>query len=89
VQRALRALMIIHGHDMGRLNEQSDHVQDIQFEGFDLMTNIWPLNKHINLSSPAFLDQVVVFKEKDGTVKARPLRVLRDKYFRIIGFRHF
>jgi hypothetical protein len=91
VQRALRALMILHGHNMKALNEQSDHVQDLQFEGFDQMDNIWPLNAHINQSSREFLKQIVVVKDKTGKPKKMELGdpALVGKYFRIIGFRHF
>jgi len=91
VQRGFRALMNLHGHDMNARNEDADHVQDLQFRGPDDFNNIWALNSHINRSNREFLQQIVAFKDKDGSVKTRPLGdpSLIGKYFKIIGFRHF
>ncbi len=90
-QRAVRFLMITHGWDMKQRGEDADHVQDLQFTGVDDLVNMWPLNETVNRSARRFAEQIVRYKDSQGTIHERQLDAseLLYKWFRISGFRHF
>lgn len=89
-QAAFRAICNNFGYNLRERNMDADHIVDLQFSGFDDLTNMWPLNSDINRSSMLFLNQLVTFSE-NGVGRALPLHdnSLRGKTFIIRDARVF
>ncbi len=81
-QSAFRALCNTFGYDMRERSMDADHVLDLQFSGFDDLTNMWPLDSTINRSSMQFLSQVITYSD-NGNPRVTQLsdNTLRGKHF--------
>jgi len=90
-QQTFRAICIVFGYDMRQHGEDADHVTDLQFEGFDDLSNLWPLKASVNRSSLNFLNQVVTYRDNNGVVRAVPLyhESLLGKHFKITAIQLF
>jgi hypothetical protein len=88
-QKTFRKILSDHGYNFG--GKDADHVLDLQFQGIDDYSNMWPLEESINRSALSFLNQGVLYKAADGKTRAAPLGAseLNGKYFYVKDYQLF